>query len=309
MPALIDLVLEPPGELSWRVEEILGRLAGEQPPPLPSGDDAAARQKRRDAWSLWWKEKGAGINLARLNERPPFLGITLVPEMHANKVWEFDRDGKVLWELGGLQCPIDAQVLPAGRVLVAELNGNRVTERDRAGKVLWEHKVQTPIACQRLANGVTFIGTNSRLFTVTADGKETWSYTAGNDFFIHSVQRMSNGHYAMVSMAGTLREIDAAGKEVRSLPLPIQGGWSGIESVPGGRYLVANPNHGKVLEIDAQGKTLWEYQGKSCCYATRLPNGNTLLVSNSTGLQEVDRQGTVVAEKRIATSLWRVHRR
>ena len=63
-----------------------------------------------------------------------------------------------------------------------------------------------------------------------------------------------------------------------------------------------------MLEIDAQGKTIWEYQGKRLLRHA-LPNGNTLVVSNITGLQEVDRKGTVVAEKRIATSLWRVHRR
>jgi len=285
------------------------RLAGEQAPSLPSGDDMAARQKRRDAWSLWWNEKGAAINLARLNELPPYLGITLVPEMHANKVWESNREGKVLWQLDGLQCPIDAQVLPGGRVLVAELNGHKVTERDRSGKVLWEHSVRTPIACQRLANGSTFIGTNQRLFTVGADGKETWSYAPEKDFYIHSVQRMRNGHYAMVSMAGTAREIDAAGKEVRSIVLPFQGGWSGIESVPGGRYLVVNHSQGKVLEIDAQGKTVWECQLNSACYATRLPNGNTLVVGNNNGLHEVDRNGKIVGEMAMKTSLWRVHRR
>jgi outer membrane protein assembly factor BamB len=244
-----------------------------------------------------------------LQEATPFLGITLVPEMHAHKVWEYDRAGRVLWELNGLQCPIDAQVLPGNRLLVAELNGHQVTERDRSGKVLWEYKVNTPIACQRLANGTTFIGTNSHLFTVSPDGKVTWSHAPGGDFFIHSVQRQANGHYVMVSMGGILREIDAAGKEIRSLHLPIAGGWSGVEAVPGGRYLVCNLNQGKVLEVDSTGKTVWEYQHGGACYATRLPSGNTLVVGNNSGLHEVDRNGKVVAEKPMKTSLWRVHMR
>ncbi len=309
IPPLIDLLAEPAGDLRFRIEDVLFRLAADQPPSLPVGNDTPTRKKQRDSWSQWWTANGPRINLARLLEQPPFLSMTLVPEMHANKVWEFDRQGTVQWELTGLQCPIDAQVLPGGRVLVAELNGHKVTERDRTGKVLWAREVQTPIACQRLANGQTFIGTNSKLMTVTPEGKETWSYTPGKDFFIHSVQRMANGHYAMVSMGGVCREIDAQGKEVRSLTLPIQGGWSGIETTPGGRYLVVNNSQGKVLEVDAQGKTVWEFSVPSACYATRLPNGNTLVVNNSRGLTEVDRTGKVVTDKAIGTSLWRVHRR
>ncbi len=309
LPVLIDLLTEPADELRWHAEEVLFRLAGDQAPTLPAGNDTHSRLKQSQAWQKWWNENGQRINLARLAERPPFLSLTLVPEMHANKVWEFDRQGNVLWELNGLQCPIDAQVLPGGRVLVAELNGHKVTERDRSGKVLWQKEVNTPIACQRLASGQTFIGTNHKLITVTPDGKETWSYTPENGFFIHSVQRLPSGHYAMVSMAGVCREIDAQGKEIRSLPLPVQGSWSGIEGVPGGRYLVVNNGQGKVLEIDAHGKTVWECNIASACYATRLPTGNTLIVSNSKGLCEVDRNGKVLAEKPISTSLWRVHRR
>lgn len=309
LPPLVELLTEPAGELRWHAEDVLFRLAGDQAPALPSGDDAESRRKQRDLWNQWLANNTQRIDLAQLKDKPPFLSLTLVPEMHANKVWEYDRQGKVLWELANLQCPIDAQVLPGGRVLVAELNGHKVTERDRTGKVLWQKEINTPIACQRLANGQTFIGTNNRLMTVAVDGKETWSYTPEKDFFIHSVQRLASGHFIMVSMAGACREIDAQGKEVRSLPLPIQGGWSGIEGTPGGRYLLANNSQGKVIEVDAQGKTVWEYSLGGACYATRLPSGNTLVVSNSTGLYEVDRNGKVLAEKPLKTSLWRVHRR
>jgi hypothetical protein len=306
---LIELTLEPPGELAYRVEDLLQRLAGEQYPDLPRGDSAADRQKRRDTWKTWWQAQGPKINLARLDEGPAFLGITLVPEMHANKVWEFDRAGKVLWSIGNLSCPIDAQVLPGGRVLVAELQGNRVTERDPKGNILWQKEINAPIAVQRLANGHTFIGTNQRLLIVNTEGKETWSYQPENGFFIHSVQRLRNGHCAMISMTGTIREVDAEGKVVRSLPLTLAGSWSGIEGVAGNRYLVVNNAQSKVLEVDAAGKIVWEHMAAGACYATRLPTGTTLIVSNSSGLIEVDRQGKVVADKRLPTSVWRVHRR
>src|SRR5262249_32663348 len=137
-----------------------------------------------------------------------------------------------LWEVAVPGCPIDAQVLPGGRFLVAELNAHQVTERDRTGKILWEYKINTPIACKRLPNGYTFIGTNSSLHVITPDGKDVMTYKPEGGFFIHSVQRLDNGHMVCVSMEGAVREIDAAGKEVRTVPLPIRGSWSGVEGVP-----------------------------------------------------------------------------
>jgi HEAT repeat protein len=310
VPALIDLLPEAAPEMRWQIEDLLTRLAGEQAPPdSATGEDAAALKKRREDWMTWWAKNNGAVNLARLEERPPFLNLTLVPEMHANKVWEFGPDGKVRWELKtDLQCPIDAQVLPGGRVLVAEINGHRVTERDRNGKILWEHKVNTPIACQRLPNGNTFISTNHVATVVTPAGKEVFSYRADNGFFIHSIQRLANGHLACISMGGVIREVDKAGKVVRDISLTNEGSsWSGIEGLPGNRFLAVGG--GKVLEVDAAGKVGWKVNVPGACYATRLPNGNTLVVNNSKGLVEVDRTGKTVWERPISTNLWRVHRR
>jgi hypothetical protein len=309
VPALVELATGEPGEISWHAEDLLARLAGDKPPDLPAGDDTDARRSRRRAWLTWWEENGKTIDVAKAAERPAVLGLTLVPEMHANKVWECRADGKPLWELAVPNCPIDAQVLPGGRVLVAELNGGQVSERDLKGNVLWKHAVDTPIACQRLPNGTTWISTNHRWFIVTPEGKEVTTYTPENGFFIHSVQRQRNGHVVCVSMEGTVREVDAEGKLVRDVPLPTRGGWSGVEAAPGGRYLAVNNSEGKVLEVDAAGKVVWEYQLGGACYAQRLTNGNTLVVSNSTGLVEVDRKGNTVWERKMPTSLWRAHRR
>jgi hypothetical protein len=308
VPALIDLAADAPAETASRAEDLLFRLAGDKAPAADRGSDAAGKACRA-AWGKWWEQEGPRLDLSRFDETPRLRGMNVIPEMHANKVWECGKDGKPLWEMTGLQCPIDAQVLPDNRLLVAELNGDQVTERDRDGKVLWRHAVKTPIACARLPNGQTFIGTNQRVCIVTPAGKEVASYAPENGYFIHSVQRLRNGHVVCVSMEGTVREIDASFKEVCSVSLPIKDGWSGIEGVPGNRYLVVNNNAGKVLEVDRDGKIVWEYTGAGACYASRLPNGNTLVVSNQIGLLEVDRAGKTVWNLPISTSLWRAHRR
>lgn len=308
MPALLALTLEDNKEIGYQVDDLLGRLAGDAHPELPTGDDAATRQKRHDVWARWWKDNGDKVDLARLNEADRFLNRTLVPEMHAGKVWEFDRAGKVLWELkADLQGPIDAQVLPNGHILIAEINGKRVTERDRTGKVVWKKEVQTPIACQRFNVNMTFIGTNRQLMVVNADGKEAWSYNAPAGFFIHSVQRTRTGHFVMVSTAGVIKEIDAKGKELRSINVPVQGSWNGIEAVGNDRYLISGSSI--VAEVDSAGKLVWQCQVAGANYAQRLPNGNTFVVSGSRGLLEVDKTGKVVSEKKMTSSVWRAHRR
>jgi hypothetical protein len=313
VPVLIALLDGGPPEMRWQVEEILGRLPGcvKGAPVPPTGpDDYQANNLRqyRERWLAWWEKYGAQADLEKLDAQTPFLNVTVVPEMHAHKVWEFGPDGKVRWELKtDLKCPIDAQVLPGGRVLVAELEGGRVTERDRSGKILWKYNVQTPIYCRRMPDGNTFISTNNACLIVSPAGKEVFRYTPEQKFFIHSVQQMPNNHIVCISMDGDVREVDAKGKVLRTIPLDERGGWSGIQGLPGNRYLCVG--NGRVREIDARGKVLWKLDRGSACFATRLPNGNTLVVDNSKGLVEVNRTGKVVWERAVTTHLWRAHRR
>ncbi len=308
--AMIDLIPTAPLPILGSIEATLFNLAGTDTPQVSSGTGSPDDRRRcRDGWAAWWKANAGKVDLARASRPAEFLGLTVVPEMHANKVWECGRDGKPRWELAGLHCPIDAQVLPGGRLLVAELNGHRVTERDHTGKIFWEHKVNTPIACQRLANGSTWIATNHRFFTVDRAGTETQVYTPENGFFIHSAFRTRQGNVAIVSMGGEVREVSPGGLVIRKIPLSIQGSWSGISVTPNGHYLVTNNGSGKVQEISQAGKVVWEFTDPAVCYATRLPGGNTLVVNNNFGLREVDREGKVVWEQKVGTSLWRGHRR
>lgn len=313
VPALIGLLRDAPQGTRWQVEDLLARLPGciKGEPAIPTGpgeDKPETIRKWHDDWSAWWSKHEPAADLAKLEQRPAFQNLTLVPEMHAHKVYEFGPDGKVRWELTqDLRCPIDAQVLPGGRVLIVEIDGHRITERDRGGKIFWQHAVQTPIYCRRMPNGNTFISTNHACFVVTPAGKEVFRYAADPGFFIHSVQQMPNGHIVCISMEGDVREVGPDGKVIRNIPLAERGSWSGIEGLPGNRYLCVGG--GKVREIDAAGKVLWKFDHASACFATRLPSGNTLVVDNSKGLIEVTREGKIVWQRGLTTNLWRVHRR
>jgi hypothetical protein len=232
--------------------------------------------------------------------------------MHGGKVWECDRSGKVRWEITGLQQPRDACVLPNGRVLVCEVQANRVTERDLQGNVHWTHRVTDPAYVERLPNGNTLIGTHRRACEVTPAGKEVFAYEPESDFFIHSMHRKANGNLVCLSMIGQLREVDRAGRTVRSFTLgaPNRGqNWCGVQGLPGQRYLAVELN-GLVLEVDAAGRTIWECKVPGASYAVRRPTGNTLVCSfNGQRVVEVDRKGVVVWEKRVSSMPWRVHSR
>ena len=313
VPALIALLSEGTPEVAWRAEEILWRLAGENAPTSSSGSGSdKERAKWRADWLAWWEKDGASVDLAKIEETPPFLHVLLVPEMHGQKVYEVDRNKKVLWEIKGLNQPREAQVLPGGRVLIAEAAGNRVIEVDRTGKVMWTYAVQDPAYLQRLPDGNTFIGTHQRAFIVTPQGKEIYSYAPKDPgFFIHSMNRKRDGNLVLLSMAGKLLEVTPKGDEVTSVQLSDGGAnWCGVEGLPGRRYLCVSINAGNVIEVDHSGKVHWKCTIPGASYASRLPNGNTMICSfNQQRVVVVDRESKIVWEQKIGSQPWRAHMR
>jgi peptidyl-prolyl cis-trans isomerase B (cyclophilin B) len=66
MPRLIELLADLPRDQSQAIEDLLQRIAVENSPSIPSGDDPATRKKCRDAWSEWWIKHGGEIDLAKI---------------------------------------------------------------------------------------------------------------------------------------------------------------------------------------------------------------------------------------------------
>jgi outer membrane protein assembly factor BamB len=300
VPALIALVEKGPPPVAWQAEDLLFRIAGPdvKVPALGPGADAA---KCRRAWDDWWK--GAKVDLAKLSLEEAERGITLVCDVNggprgSGTVWECDRTGKVIWRYDDLGGPIDAHLLPGGRVLIAERHANRVTERDRKGTVLWEAKTKSAVvSCERLANGNTFIATESELTEVTRDGKPVYSHTPQH--YVYSATRLRNGHIIYGHNQQGIVELDVAGKVVRTVPFAHQGDgggvWLGVELLPNGRFLIGVYGEGKVVEIDAAGKRVWSADVSTAVYPFRLRNGNTLVPSaDGNRVVEVDRSGKEV---------------
>ena len=66
---------------------------------------------------------------------------------------------------------------------------------------------------------------------------------------------------------------------------------------------------GRILEYDRAGKLVWEAKATSPIGSVRLPNGNTLLASQTGVVLELDRNGKTVWEHKIAGHPTRVRYR
>ncbi len=288
LAALVDLLSDASTAWADRAENALFQLAGEQAPEIKGAE------KRQTAWQRWLRERGDKVDLARLESEPPFLGYTLAVEPEIGNVWECDRAGKVLWKMTGLARPHYARRLPNGHVLVCEYDARRVTERDSGGAILWSHTVTDPRYVERLSNGNTFIADIGRAFEVTAAGKEVWSLLFDPGATHLGIHRKPNGNVVSLSIPGHLREATRGGRTVRSFDFP-RGHWCGVQALPDNHYLAADLQVGRIVEVDATGKIVWECRVAGACFAIRRPDGRTL-VSQSRRLVAVDRAGTIVWE-------------
>jgi hypothetical protein len=320
IPTLIDLLAEPSLEQGPAAEEVLLRLAGDKAPKAPLRGDEAARRKYRDAWAQWWQEQGLGIDLEKLENPRWLLGQTLLVEQ-TGRVLEIDARGKVVWQIGGIYFPTDAQVLPNGRVLILEAVGMKLTERDLTGKILWERPMQqTCLSFERFANGNTFIAMRHQIVEIDRDGKEVFTYNRpGAD--LYAARKLPDGQLAFITQNEMYFRIDATQKVLKSYRVALRlfknvdlNRFSSADILPGDRVLVSqmsnNPAANKLTEYDATGAAVWTNVINTPSHAIRLASGNTLVACEGAGrVVELDRTGRIVWECREGVRPSRVHRR
>jgi hypothetical protein len=209
------------------------------------------------------------------------------------KVFIIGEDGKAEWEYPAPLCN-DLWVLPSGTLLFNTGHGVKEVTRDK--KVVFQYDSKSGIyACQRLANGNTFIGEceAGRLLEVAPDGKivkEVRLLPEGKDgggAYMRNARRLEGGGYLVAHYGlNVVREYDSQGKVVREIAAP--GGPHSVARLPGGNTLIAcgdGKGGSRVFEVDKDGKTVWQVRGEDLPGANpkfmagfqRLPSGNTVL--------------------------------
>ncbi|HZV05734.1 MAG TPA: HEAT repeat domain-containing protein [Gemmataceae bacterium] len=313
VPVLIELLNELPTAQAEPAEEYLQRLAGEQAPNLPSGDDNTARKKRRDVWAAWWKANSERVAL--VDRYPPagierYLGYILLVIANTGEVLELDRDRKVRWHLNGLMNPRDVQVLGNDRILIAEWNAQRVSERNRRGDIIWQKQTQGtyPLAAQRLPNGHTFIACQSKLMEVDRAGNEVYSIGRPNDVIM--ARRMRDGQIILVSSNSQVIRMDTTGKQLKSFN--VQMIWqTGVNILPNGHVIVPATWMNRVMEYDAEGKIVMQMNANQPSCADRLRNGNMLVAPQQwpSKVIETEPSGKQVSEFAVANFPYRIRTR
>jgi hypothetical protein len=314
-------LLDPDQEpyLRGRAEEVLRRLARDRSPAISVLDKSEDQRKiARAAWAAWWRRHGKDLDLARLDWDDGQHGLTVVCELdgspdNAGQAWEFDRELRPRWTIDELQGPMDVQVIAGTRVLVAESAARRVSERDLKGKIIWQIQSDSPpVACQRLADGHTLIATQSSLIEIDEKQEEVYNHNRQQDGRITCARQAPNGHVVYLTDQGRVVDFDPRedGMVVYRFRLQGFGAGGGVEWLPNGRYLVALPAVGKVMEVDRWGHPAWQIKIAGAHQALPLPDGNLLVACvNPKRLLEVNRSGKVIWEKRTRGRPWRMHRR
>ena len=283
---LVALLEEGSVEQAWQAEELLHWLAAERAPAsLIGAGTPEQRQGCRRAWERWLREDGRTLDVPKAGEgrAAPRLLLVTRPEgltgKSPSKTWLCGSDGKRRWEMTGRRNLSGAQLLPGGRVLVVE--GNRVSERNLAGTVLWETTIERgPLrACQRLPNGNLFIASEDEVSVINRRKEEVYSHKLGRPPVpIQSAEETDSGKIVCVTRQFlTLVQVDAtSGRLDKQFRLALQPDAGGrVRALGNGHRLIAD-RRGMVLEVDAGGRRVWDWEVPGVADAIKLENAGVL---------------------------------
>ncbi len=207
-----------------------------------------------------------------------------------NKVCLVDAQGKITWQHPAAR-PQDVWVLPNGNILFSHLKG--ATEVTREKEVVWKYETaegNEVHAAQPLPDGHVMVAESGpmQLVEVDRDGKVVKTVKLKTDqkrthHQMRCARKTAAGNYLVGQYGdGVMREYGPTGKIVREIPHKMA--FSGIR-LPGGNTLIAAGDTHRLLEVDTDGKVVWEVNeddlpGNPLRFVAglqRLPNGNTLI--------------------------------
>src|SRR5207248_4570858 len=87
-----------------------------------------------------------------------------------------------------------------------------------------------------------------------------WTRPAPRGGRIMKATRLRNGDVAVIAQVGVTQfcQLDRNGKEVRSFDVEQRTAGGRVEVLPGGNVLVSERDANRVVELDYEGKPVWE---------------------------------------------------
>ncbi|MFN5283328.1 MAG: hypothetical protein ACK5KS_00775 [Planctomyces sp.] len=231
-----------------------------------------------------------------------------------NRTAVISEAGEVEWEHRGRSR--DGFVLPNGNVLIAWSDVVQEVTRDK--QVVFEWKLSAENreigTAQRLYNGntlVTELGPQPRLLEIAPDGQLKLTVplqpeTDNAHMQTRMARQLRSGNYLVPHLlAFSIKEYRPDGSIVRTLPTDLSelGGrpaenWPFTAIRLDNGNTVASLTHGnKVVELDPEGRVVWQAdnshvnnQFRDPCGSQRLANGNTVVGSHgaTTGVSMIE---------------------
>lgn len=216
----------------------------------------------------------------------------LCSDYGGGKVAMVSAEGKVEWEHAA-KSPQDCWKLPNGNFLFCYANGAK--EITKSQEVVWEYKAATNVevhSCQPLPGGLVMVvecGSSriielDRLARIVKEIKLTTAPWVKMHNQFRGTRKTADGHYWVTFKGeGKVVELDAFGEVLREIA--VEGDPHMVRPLPNGNLLIAAGDGHRLVELDAQGKTVWEITENDIpgnplrlmSGFQRLPNGNTLV--------------------------------
>lgn len=179
-------------------------------------------------------------------------------------------EGKLVWQYPAEQCN-DLWVLPNGNLLFNTGKGVKEVTRDKKVVFVYESKSEI-FACQRLANGNTFIGecNSGLLLEVAPNGqiikkvKLLHDSVDGGHLYMRNARKLENGNYLVAHYGlDKVCEYDSSGHLVREIS--VTGGPHSVIRLLNGNTLIACSDHNgepRIVEVDQSGAMVWQLTKK-----------------------------------------------
>ena len=255
----------------------------------------AERQATMTRWRDWLAGAGAQVVLQppqrlAVHARGNLNGHTLIATGGMGKIYELDVQGNVLWQLN-MQA-WSAEKLPGGNVLVASHWESRVAEFDSRGNVVWQLSGVNAIRAKPLPGGRVLVADfgGNRVVEADSSGNIVWEHETPDQCF--DAERLHNGN-TIFACPNLIREVAPDGSSVRQWT--VEGRINSLQVLPSGRLLTANYGQGRVIELDEQGRVMWEHKIARPSDAYRLPGGRTL-ITTAEQIVEIDLQGREIRQ-------------
>src|SRR6185503_1824739 len=182
-------------------------------------------------------------------------GQILVTERRAGRVFIVTREGKIVWEQGGLEGPVNAEPLDNGNVLIVENDSGRVSERAPGGATVREflgHR--TPFDARRRSNGNVVVADSGGNRIVEYDPLGKKVRETGGLKFPNSLCLLPGGRTLFTTFTnGTIGEVDETGALAWERKI---GGTLYSIAAEGSTYWVAEGIEGRVLQVTRDGTVL-----------------------------------------------------